>query len=339
MTLSVAQLKMRRSGITATDLSAVLGENPWHKPIDVWLDKMGYTQLEKQSSEQSRMGQAFESAVAQHYKRTCCPGGKFWRIFQPTYTQRSKILSWALATPDRYVFEYEFDGSHEPYGKLPSLEGGAHHLLEVKLVGPRALDKWLLRDDEADVETDADRLPSYVFCQVQWQMFVTGYNRCDVAAQLGGTSFRKFEVARDDMFIANAIDTANRFWVDNVIGKKPPEPDGSPSYKKYLNGAYEQKGVELAPAPPEAEAMARCYKEYCDKKAEADRARETYAQKLKKLIGDGAGIQGDWGKATWTTAAGKADLTALVRDLDVPSETIDEYRQQVRTLRVHVKKG
>lgn len=341
MTLSTAQLKMRRSGITATDLSAVLGENPWHKPIDVWMDKMGYTQLQKQTGEQAAMGHAFESAVAQFYKKTCCPEGKHWRIYAPNFSVRHPTVSWAIATPDRYVFEAD---KTEPIINAQhggAVAGQAHHLLEVKLVGPRALDKWLLRDDDSDVEVEADRIPSYVYCQTQWQMFVTGYDRCDVAAQLGGTSFRKFEVLRDEEFLSHAVQEAGRFWTYNVLGKKQPEPDGSASYKRFLDKTYprDNKLIELVEAPPEAEALAAQYKEYCDRKAAADKEREFFSQKLKALIGDRPGFQAPWGKATWTTGNGKVDYATLIHDLDVPKETIDKYRATQRTLRVTLKKG
>ncbi|MFA4971377.1 MAG: YqaJ viral recombinase family protein [bacterium] len=339
MGLSLAQLKMRRSGITATDISAILGENPWHKPIDVWMDKMGYTPLEKPGGERADMGNAFESAVAQYYKRTQCPTGKHWRIYKPTVTIRSKQCEWALATPDRYVFENDAGVSFISASGLDAMSGKAHHLLEVKLVGPRAMDKWLLRNDEPEVECDADRLPTYVYCQVQWQMFVTEhYKRCDVAAQLGGTSFRVFNIDRDDAFLDHAVKTAERFWARNVVGKATPEPDGSESYKGFLNQTFpDAKVVDLVPAPAEAEQIARSYKDACALKAEADEDRETCSQQLKTIIGSGAGIEGSWGKATWLTSRGQVDYKKLCEALKVPQGTIEKYRGTNRVLRVTMK--
>ena len=34
-------LAARRLGVTGTDISAILGANPWATPLDIWLDKTG----------------------------------------------------------------------------------------------------------------------------------------------------------------------------------------------------------------------------------------------------------------------------------------------------------
>ena len=41
MSLTPEQIEFRRRGITGTDISAIMGLNPWKSPLDIWNEKKG----------------------------------------------------------------------------------------------------------------------------------------------------------------------------------------------------------------------------------------------------------------------------------------------------------
>jgi putative phage-type endonuclease len=335
--LSEEQLQMRRTGITATDISAIVGENPWHRPIDVWRDKCEPAEALSPPSPEAMMGSLVEAAVAQRYLMEDAPNRSGWRLYEPNETWRCREpdAQWALATPDRFVIV------GPPVAMDPrraALSGAASHLLECKLVGSRVARHWNLdEDDDAD---DCDRVPTYVFCQVQWQMLVTGYKRADVAALVYGTRFRSFRIDYDEEYAGLLRDAAYKFWRDHVVTQIPPAADGSEGYLKYLRKLYPSTDREMAIAPAEAEQIAIDYVRASREEQRAKRQKELAAQRLKEIVRSAEGIEGPWGKVTWRCHRGRPDWEVLVQRIQqtygvkLDAETIESHRKVTRALRV-----
>ena len=78
------------------------------------------------------------------------------------------------------------------------------------------------------------------------------------------------------------------------------------------------------------------------KTLEAEKAEREAA--IKARIGDAAGVQGDWGKATWKAprASRSFDYRAAIKADAIPDTVIEEYtteRQPARRFNIHTKGG
>lgn len=141
-------------------------------------------------------------------------------------------------------------------------------------------------------------VPGDVFAQVQWQMYVTGWERVDVVVLLFGRP-KIIEVERDDAYIADLVALARQFhgWVES--GERPPL-DGSENARRVLTALHPRNdGSGLLPAPSDVEGLVR---DLAAAKAAAKAADDqvgTLENALRALIGDADGFEGSFGKATW----------------------------------------
>lgn len=263
--LTAEQQAIRSTGVGASEVPAVVGLSPYATAIDVWARKVGLAEPVAETVAM-RVGNAVEPAVATLYEQD--RGCKLLL----GETTRHRIFGWAIATPDRIV---EGDG----------------RLVEIKTVGAR-----MARDWGADAE---DAIPEYVRAQVEWQMLVCGARRCDVAALIGGTDFRIYQIERDDELGAMLLDLVGRFWTEHVLTREPPAIDASLSARRAIEARFPCNGGAMLRATPDADAWARKAAAARKALADATAAKEEAENHLRAIIGDADGIAGDGWKATW----------------------------------------
>lgn len=216
MTLTPEQLLERQTGLGGSELGAVLGVDGWKTALDVWCSKARgvhgeipplakpLPEIDTPSAfapiveaEPAVAGQILEQGIVDLY---CHRTGARVR---KSGTRRHPKHRWAIATPDRLVdHEEDVDDDHV-------FARG----LECKLVGHFMSDEW-----------GHDEPPERVWVQCQWGMAITGLVRWDIAALIGGSSFRTYRVARDDAFIDDALAIAGDWWERHVIADWPPDP-------------------------------------------------------------------------------------------------------------------
>lgn len=186
-------LAARRDGITATDIVAIVGENPYTTPVDVWLDKTSdLPPADDMPSEAAMWGIDLEDVVAQR-----------WAEMHGMAVRRVGLLAkdgddWMRASLDRIV--------------KPGCNPDGACGLEVKTRNAWVADQW-----------DAG-VPASVVTQVQWQMAVSGLGHIHVAALIGGQRLVDHVVNRDEDTIDALTATASRFWV-NVLARELPDID------------------------------------------------------------------------------------------------------------------
>lgn len=194
-------------GIGASEISAVAGMNPYASPWDVWCRKTGETP-DLAMTEPMEWGHRLEPAIRQKYaddtKETVhVPASS---LFHPEHL-------WARATPDGIAL----------HG--PDMSGLIHttwkHLIQCKNVGTWVAKAWEVAP------------PDYVQLQEQWEMYVTGLARADVAVLIGGNDFRVYTVHRDDKMIDDLAAIGVAFW-RRVERREPPAIDESPACKEHL---------------------------------------------------------------------------------------------------------
>lgn len=277
MTLS-AQQKSERVGkdgfVGASEIAAIVGENPFSSPIDIWLRKTGRTE-EEPSNPRAQIGLRAEKLMVDWYAEDM---GIDRFDLAPGNTLRHVSAPCVGCTPDFLVY--------------PGRERAPHaqptHAMQLKCVGARTALSW-----------PEEWIPPYVECQVQLEAEVLQVERVDVAAYLGGTDWRIIRVTRDREFGAMLVEAAVQFW-QCVLRDMPPPIDGTEAWRKYLGAKY-PKPIREELDEPDAEVdewatialKARA-------ESEAAEARQKVADnRLRDLIGEGTGYLGADYVVTW----------------------------------------
>ena len=205
-------LKVRQTGIGASDAAAAVGLNPYQSQLELWMIKTGredqLPQIDPEDdSAPTYWGHILEPIVAKHYaKRT---GHKVRRV-NSVLQHPDEDKAWMLANLD-----YSVVGATDV------------QILECKTAGEFGARLW------------RDGVPEYVQCQVQHQLAVTGKAAADVCVLLCGQEIQIHRIERDEALIARLVELERRFW-EYVQTDTPPPADGSESAGAALRYLYPQ---------------------------------------------------------------------------------------------------
>jgi putative phage-type endonuclease len=251
---------MRKGGITATGITAINGTSPYKTAYRLWAELTGQVG-EQEVGAAAQRGQLLEQAVADYY--TAETGKK---LRKSNGIVRLKEFPWAMASLDRTII------------------GDTTGLVEIKT---STSSRWQLYPVP----------PEYVD-QVQWQMFITGAEYCDVAVLLSGLVFRIERVEADPVYQTQLFDKAVLFR-ELVQSKTPPPLTGNDS--DTLAEVKPQSSNTYAVADPQLDHIARLYIEAKAEAEAADTALKEMAIAIKEAIADGEGVKGQGWLATWKT--------------------------------------
>ena len=252
--------EMRKGGITATGITAINGTSPYKTAYRLWAELTGQVG-EQEVGAAAQRGQLLEQAVADYY--TAETGKK---LRKSNGIVRLKEFPWAMASLDRTII------------------GDTTGLVEIKT---STSSRWQLYPVP----------PEYVD-QVQWQMFITGAEYCDVAVLLSGLVFRIERVEADPVYQTQLFDKAVLFR-ELVQSKTPPPLTGNDS--DTLAEVKPQSNNTYAVADPQLDHIARLYIEAKVEAEAADAALKEMAIAIKEAIADGEGVKGQGWLATWKT--------------------------------------
>lgn len=318
--LTAAQRIVRHNGLGSSDVSVIcchqFGKSDW----DVWLEKTtplepcsycapgrdrapalgspppldpkhpcvhcGGTGLEPDDGpddDAQEMGHELEPVIAAWYERATgqrtIPGGHFVHATN----------AWAMCTLDRRVVHVH--GS-DTSASLPTTG------VECKLVGARPSFDWTDEDDG---------MPDYVRVQVAWQLYVTGLQRIDVAAYLGGTSRRIYRVERDARLEELIVSAATDAWTRIQQRRKPPW-DASEACKEYVRKLYPRDTGPIREASPEELEMLHMRAQQAGWERDAKKKKDELDVRLRAAIADDSGIRSADGKLKATWKAGKGGV-------------------------------
>jgi putative phage-type endonuclease len=207
-------LQLRRSGVGASEIAALLGESPWLSATELYALKIGASNgnADLEDAEYVYWGRQLESSIVAGYQ------DRTGRLVDPHgVLLRSTAHPWALCTLDAVTTDGR-DGEPWP--------------LEVKNVGLSKSHEW------------EDGPPRHYFLQLQHQMLVTGAPRATIAALIGGQRLIWCDIERDDIAIRRITHAGRIFWDECVEKGVCPKPDGSESSKRALDALYRDR-----PAP------------------------------------------------------------------------------------------
>ena len=278
-----AWLEARRTCLTATDIGAVLGLNPYESPASVYRKKLGLDQ-EIEPNDAMQLGTDLEPWIAQ------------------------------MAARDLGVEIVKADFLKHPtceyFGCTPDYYFGADGLLECKYAGPNAARQF--------GEPGSDYVPDHYLCQVQWQLFVTG-RKFGVLALFAPTLAARvltFNIPRDDEMIERMAFHGNKFWLENVVKQIAPELSGKKADNTYLESQF-PVGSELSVRATDAiEEKLQMLQFLTEEKRSLDDRIGAVQNQVKEFMGEASGLMSDLGTFTYknqsrTSIDGKA-LAALL---------------------------
>jgi putative phage-type endonuclease len=177
-------LELRRTGLGASDMAAVMGVSPYKTPYQLWAEKTGATPPQKVGAAANR-GVILEDAVGQYYEQE-----RGVKLRKSNGVVRLRKHPRIMASLDRTIVG-------EPKG-----------IVEIKTSASPRWSMW--------------PVPPEVQVQVQTQLGITGSEWCDVVALLGGLVF-KIERVQFDPVLWAEIQRAALLFLDAVDSKTPPQ--------------------------------------------------------------------------------------------------------------------
>lgn len=291
-----AWLAARRSHITATDAAAIIGVHPYKTRFDVYADKQGIGDGDKEN-EFMYWGTALEDAVAQRYARDT--GRELVRIPEGEVIEHPR-LPWLAGTPDRLV---------------PTVPCG----VEIKTAGYRSAERW--------GEAGDGTVPEEYTVQCSVYMALYGWEAWDLAVLIAGQDYRVYNLRRDTELEGMVLDECERFYVDHVKGGKPPAPDASDGCNAWLRTRYPNATKPLLKANGATEILMGQLREARAIQTQLEDQIAAYEAQLKAAIGEHDGIESAHGKITWRRAKDSArtdwEAAALALRAFAPADEYD----------------
>jgi len=144
-------LEERRKGVTASDITAILGLSPYQSPFGLWWEKTSPDMPADEDSDRLRLGRELEPYIRTRWAESS--NAALYGTNEGLF--RSSDRPWQLATPDAVLYEDVFNPE---LGELGDFEPQLAAVLEVK--------SWA----DADKSSWQDGPPPRVRAQVLWQM-------------------------------------------------------------------------------------------------------------------------------------------------------------------------
>lgn len=204
-------LKLRKTGIGGSEAGAICGLNPYVSAMSVYKDKICEAD-EKVDSEAMRQGRDLEDYVAKRFTEETG-----LKVRRSNYMYQNDEYPFMIADVDRLIV-------------------GEDAGLECKTASAFSADKW--KDGE---------IPPHYIIQCYHYMAVTGKRTWYIAVVILGREFNYAKIEWDDEIISNLISIERKFWEDNIIAGKMPDPDGSSACDEVLKAYFgnADKGISV----------------------------------------------------------------------------------------------
>lgn len=258
-------LAERRQGIGGSDVAAILGENPYKTAIDIWREKTGRIEPEPETTAM-RFGKAVEDIVA-----------GWWSQETKHKVQKDNKIR---IHPDHDYLIGNIDRL------IVGTETTTPGILEIKCTNPFSFKQWR-----------ESGIPLQFYLQLQHYFNVTSYKWGEIAVMISNSAFNIFPVGRDHELIGLVTERLCRFWIDNVLADKPPEPVNTEDIKKIYTQSTIGKTVEVS--LDVVDSVERL-KELKAVKKDTEKLIEEKAFEIQKYFGDAEAITyGGRILATW----------------------------------------
>src|SRR6185295_2825821 len=124
-----------------------------------------------------------------------------------------------------------------------------------------------------------DEVPMQHIAQCQAYLHGLRAPRARLVALIGLDDLREYVLRADLEFQSMLLEAAERFWVDNVVPRRPPPVDGTESCSAWLAERFPRNTGSVRTASPQDEVwMARLHFARMEKEAAEEKEREARNQ-------------------------------------------------------------
>lgn len=262
--------ELRRAGVTASEIAAVMGLSPWDSPFSLYWKKLNGWGTE--DSAIMAAGRYVEPAAAewwdaQQAPRTLvmCPAGLYAHPERP----------WQIATPDRLLCDPQMHDN--PFPDDPTFEhehpnGNVIALLECK---------WVAHSWDGWGQEGTDDIPVYYRAQALWQLDVLGVDEVHFAV-LGPGGFRPYLVRRDEKDL-RVMRSAGATFHARLESGDPPDIDSHTATISTLKRLHPDVGDEQLDVSVE---LAEGYRRARALKKRAERIADAYEARIRAALGE-----------------------------------------------------
>jgi putative phage-type endonuclease len=247
--------------IGGSDVSTILGLNPYKTPFTLWLEKTGQIEPEPVNNEYVEWGNILEPVIIEKFRKETG-----FEVLQNPYVMAHDEHDFMLANIDGEVID--------------DLHNGERGVLEIKTSRERYKKDW------------EDGPPLYYMCQIQHYLAVMNYNYAYCAVLLGGSTFRYFLIERDD-YIIDQIISAEMEFIRMVKENIAPEIDGSEAVSNWLNQKFPADNSETLEMTSLHEAMAHEYLRLTSLIKEMSAEADAIKNQLKLEAGENRLMKGE----------------------------------------------
>ena len=283
-----AWLQEREKGIGSSEATTLMGVNHYEDRYRLFLRKTGQIPP-KAATEQMELGHHLEPAVASRFAELT--GAWIDPRSEGDWLAVDTKRDWLRVSPDRIWV---------PAGEEHRKENW--RILECKTTG--------MSVDPADI-------PSYWYCQLQYQMGVMGIRKGAVAWISSFPVFNAgyLEIDFNPSYFALIVQAVDEFWNGHILTGIPPEPEQLEDLRvKYSGKDRTVKGESLVAD----DWMQSDYEELLGIKSQMDVLKDRKKElegELEKAIMGFAAIYGKDGETVLATRVPKAPRPELDREL------------------------
>ncbi len=254
-----AWLAARTRGIGGSDVGAICGVNPWSSALQIYFNKTGQFQEEREpddaSKERMHFGHVLEPIVANEFEER--NPGLFCEEANCSF--KSVFHEYLLANVDRFVLDEN---------------GTIVGILECKTAGAQMASEW-----------EAGEIPVSYYYQVQHYMYVTGIHRGWICCLAGGNKFFQYDIFFDeDLYTSVILPQLSHFWNDCVLKLQEPEVQSADS--DLFNELFSADKIEDEPITfeQEFEAIGKEYLEIKQRQKEDKKRIEELQALIKQKL-------------------------------------------------------
>jgi len=269
-------LKERRNGIGGSDVSKIMGVNPWSGPHEIYLKKRGEVPISTEKNNAMEWGHRLEDVVGKAFFEK---NDDITEVSDPhkMFRHHDEQLEFMFADPDFLIDSEEHDGTG---------------VLEIKTTGKHNAHLW---DDE---------IPVWVLPQVQHYLDVLDLEWGYVGVLIGKDDYRQYPIKRSPEMVELIREECQRFWWNHVLEGNEPEIDGSESAKKFLEQKYDDR-TEAEPVILDSEEARQLMNRHDEIKQSMDELEDSMDEvknRFRDMVGNNtkAKVQMEDGERTIT---------------------------------------
>lgn len=180
-------LRHRRVGIGGSEISAIMGENEWNSPRQIWMGKMGmFDDKPVTQSEAARWGNLLETTVANEW----------------AYREKRQYIHIPVILVDE---EKEYLMANIDGFTLTDDRQYITGILEIKTTSAYNDEAW-----------SVGPLPFNYICQVNWYCGITRLENYTIVCLVGGQKLYYYDMPADPNLFNREVEEADKFWLENV---------------------------------------------------------------------------------------------------------------------------